>query len=92
MTRRVERICKTVLGDKAGPLADALAWAGTFHSIGARLLREYAQQIGMDPAFSIHDREDSADLMNLIRHDLGFRKPRSGFPARARALPFIPVW
>ncbi|EFG85470.1 UvrD-helicase domain-containing protein [Novacetimonas hansenii] len=41
MTRRVERICKTVLGDKAGPLADALAWAGTFHSIGARLLREY---------------------------------------------------
>ncbi|MCP1244002.1 UvrD-helicase domain-containing protein, partial [Acetobacter lambici] len=38
MTRRVERICKTVLGDKTGPLVDALAWAGTFHSIGARLL------------------------------------------------------
>ncbi|WP_225198858.1 ATP-dependent helicase [Gluconobacter oxydans] len=86
MTRRVERICKTVLGDKAGPLADALAWAGTFHSIGARLLREYAQQIGMDPAFSIHDREDSADLMNLIRHDLGFSKTEKRFPGKGTCL------
>ncbi|KXV70931.1 ATP-dependent DNA helicase [Acetobacter cerevisiae] len=86
MTRRVERICKTVLGDKAGPLADALAWAGTFHSIGARLLREYAQQIGMDPAFSIHDREDAADLMNLIRHDLGFSKTEKRFPAKGTCL------
>ncbi|WP_086898139.1 UvrD-helicase domain-containing protein, partial [Acetobacter senegalensis] len=86
MTRRVERICKTVLGDKAGPLADALAWSGTFHSIGARLLREYAQQIGMDPAFSIHDREDSADLMNLIRHDLGFSKTEKRFPGKGTCL------
>ena len=86
MTRRVERICKTVLGDRAGPLADALAWSGTFHSIGARLLREYAQQIGMDPAFSIHDREDSADLMNLIRHDLGFSKTEKRFPGKGTCL------
>lgn len=86
MARRVERICKTVLGDKAGPLAGALAWAGTFHSIGARLLREYAQQIGMDPAFSIHDREDSADLMNLIRHDLGFSKTEKRFPGKGTCL------
>ncbi|MBB2156568.1 ATP-dependent helicase [Gluconacetobacter diazotrophicus] len=86
MTRRVERICRAVLGDKAGPLADALAWAGTFHSIGARLLREYAEQIGMDPAFSIHDREDSADLMNLVRHDLGFSKTEKRFPAKGTCL------
>lgn len=86
MTRRVERICKTVLGDKAATLADALAWAGTFHSIGARLLREYAEQIGMDPAFSIHDREDSADLMNLVRHDLGLSKTQSRFPAKGTCL------
>ncbi|MCQ9156682.1 ATP-dependent helicase [Acidomonas methanolica] len=86
MTRRVERICRAVLGDKAGPLADALAWAGTFHSIGARLLREYAEQIGMDPSFSIHDREDSADLMNLVRHDLGFSKTEKRFPAKGTCL------
>ena len=39
-------------------MTDALTWAGTFHGIGARLLREYAEQIGLDPAFTIHDRED----------------------------------
>ena len=50
----------------AGAMTDALAWAGTFHGIGARLLRDYAEQIGLDPAFTIHDREDSADLMNLV--------------------------
>ncbi|MBB2199025.1 ATP-dependent helicase [Gluconacetobacter sp. 1c LMG 22058] len=86
MTRRVERICRAVLGDKAATLADALAWSGTFHSIGARLLREYAEQIGMDPSFSIHDREDSADLMNLVRHDLGFSKTEKRFPAKGTCL------
>ena len=68
MSRRVERISRKVLGDKAGIMTDALNWAGTFHGIGARLLRDHAEQIGLDPAFTIHDREDSADLMNLARH------------------------
>ena len=69
MGRRVERIARGVIGDSAGIMTDAL-WAGTFHGIGARLLREYAGQIGLDSAFTIHDREDSADLMNLMRHEL----------------------
>jgi transposase len=45
-------------------------------SASARLLREHADQIGLNPAFTIHDREDSADLMNLIRHELGFSSTR----------------
>lgn len=90
MARRVERICRDVLGSNAGVMADALSWSGTFHGIGARLLRDYAEQIGLDPDFTIHDREDSADLMNLIRHDLGFSKTESRFPTRAPALPSIP--
>lgn len=40
----------------------------------------------MDPAFSIHDREDSADLMNLIRHDLGFSKTEARFPGKGTCL------
>src|ERR1700687_3032326 len=52
MTRRVERIARRVMGDSAGIMTDALTWAGTFHGIGARLLREYAEQIGLDPAFT----------------------------------------
>jgi DNA helicase-2/ATP-dependent DNA helicase PcrA len=77
MTRRVERISRKAMGDKAGVMIDALTWAGTFHGIGARLLREYSDQIGLAPAFTIHDREDSADLMNLVRHGLGFSKTAS---------------
>ena len=86
MTRRVERIARKMLGDKAGVMTDALTWAGTFHGIGARLLREYAERIGLDPAFTIHDREDSADLMNLVRHDLGLSKAESRFPTKGTCL------
>ncbi|WP_431321367.1 ATP-dependent helicase [Rhizobium sp. YTU87027] len=86
MARRVERICAQVLGGNSGIMADALAWSGTFHGIGARLLRDYAEQIGIDPAFTIHDREDSADLMNLIRHELGFSKMESRFPTKGTCL------
>jgi ATP-dependent DNA helicase UvrD/PcrA len=65
---------------------DALTWSGTFHAIGARLLREYAEQIGLDRSFTIHDREDSADLINLMRHDLGFSKAEERFPAKSSCL------
>jgi DNA helicase-2/ATP-dependent DNA helicase PcrA len=86
MTRRVERIAAQVLPDQARQVADALAWSGTFHAIGARLLREYAEQIGLDRAFTIHDREDAADLINLVRHDLGFSKTKDRFPAKSTCL------
>ena len=86
MTKRVERIARKVMGDKAGVMTDALAWSGTFHGIGARLLRDYSDQIGLDPQFTIHDREDSADLMNLIRHERGFSKTESRFPTKGTCL------
>src|SRR6202048_3751866 len=86
MTARVERIARKGLGDKASVMTDALAWAGTFHGIGARLLREYAEQIGLDPGFTIHDREDSADLLNLIRHEKGFSKTKERFPTKGTCL------
>lgn len=86
MTRRVERICSRVFAEQGTALVGALTWAGTFHGIGARLLRDYAEQMGIDPAFTIHDREDAADLMNLVRHELGFSKTQSRFPAKGTCL------
>ncbi len=86
MTGRVERIARKVMGTGPFALLDALTWAGTFHSIGARVLREYAERIGLDPAFTIHDREDSADLMNLVRHEQGFSKTERRFPAKGTCL------
>jgi ATP-dependent DNA helicase UvrD/PcrA len=83
MVRRVERIVADALGSSAVEFSVSFPWAGTFHAIGVRLLREYAEIIGLDPAFTIHDREDSADLMNLVRHELGFSKLGERFPTKA---------
>jgi DNA helicase II / ATP-dependent DNA helicase PcrA len=85
MTRRVERILALALPQHKKVAAN-IAWSGTFHAIGARLLREYAKQIGLDDAFTIHDRADSADLMNLVRHDLGFSKTKKRFPTKHTCL------
>ena len=86
MAKRVERIAGEVMGDRARALTEGLTWAGTFHSVGARLLRDYALEIGLEPAFTIHDREDSADLMNLVRHEIGLSKTESRFPAKGTCL------
>ena len=82
LTRRVQRISAQVVG----PSARDLTWAGTFNGIGARLLRDSADRIGLNPTFTIHDREDSADLMNLVRHELGFSKAESRFPTKGTCL------
>ncbi len=38
-------------------------WGGTFHSIGARVLRRHAELLGFRPDFTILDREDATDLL-----------------------------
>jgi len=86
MTRRVDLILSDARGGRSAAMADALAWAGTFHSVAARLLRDYAEDIGLGRAFTIHDREDSADLINLVRHELGFSKTKERFPAKSTCL------
>ena len=86
MMRRVERIAGEAMGPAARVMTDALTWAGTFHAVGARLLREHAGVIGLDPAFTIHDREDSADLMNMVRHELGLSGTQSRFPSKGTCL------
>ena len=64
----------------------SLAWAGTFHSVGARLLRQYAARIGLHDSFSILDRADAEDLLDLVRHDLGFSATNKRFPAKGTCL------
>ena len=35
-------------------IVQGVDWSGTFHAIGARLLREYSERIGLDRDFTIH--------------------------------------
>ncbi|HXW65275.1 MAG TPA: ATP-dependent helicase [Burkholderiaceae bacterium] len=86
MCRRVARILAQLAQGKARCRAASIAWSGTFHSIGARLLREYAPRVGLAPGFTIHDREDSADLMNLVRHELGYSAKAKRFPLKGTCL------
>ena len=86
MGRRVERILLAALPGNSALAAAALTWSGTFHGIGARLLRQFAPQLGLDPAFTIHDREDSADLMNLVRHEIGLSESERRFPTKGTCL------
>src|SRR5690349_14654536 len=63
-----------------------LDWAGTFHSVGARMLRHYAPRIGISESFSILDRADAEDLLDVVRHDLGLSATKSRFPAKGTCI------
>ena len=86
MTRRVEAIvAETLKGDPSrGRLS--LPWSGTFHSIANRLLRRYAANLDLDPGFSVLDRGDAADLMDVIRHDEGLSTQSRRFPRKDTCL------
>ncbi len=55
---------------------------GTFHSVATGLLRRYGHLIGLNPDFSILDRGDSEDLMNLVRAKLNLPKTGNRFPLK----------
>ena len=82
MIRRVKRITAKAVGTQQVDLP----WSGTFHAIGARILREYATQIGLKPSFTILDRSDAADLMDLVRQELGLSKKALRFPKKDTCL------
>lgn len=86
MERRAGTVLRKVLKQGAGHAPPALPWAGTFHAIGARLLREFAPRIGLAEAFTIHDRGDSEDLMGMLRHELGLSSTESRFPLKGTCL------
>jgi len=82
MTRRAERI----VGTATRGSSVRLPWAGTFHSVGNRLLRLHAPSVGLDPAFSVMDRGDSADLLDVVRHELGLAGRDRRFPRKDTCL------
>ena len=86
MQSRVGRVLHQALGFASTQRAPQLHWAGTFHGVGARLLREYAAQIGLAENFTIQDRGDSEDLMGLVRHELKFATTKNRFPLKATCL------
>jgi DNA helicase-2/ATP-dependent DNA helicase PcrA len=86
MVRRAGHVLSQALDARGRRRNAELPWAGTFHSVGARLLREYAERIGLNESFTIHDRGDSEDLLAIVRHELGFSETKNRFPTKGTCL------
>ena len=82
MTRRAEQIVAQV----ANASTLRVEWSGTFHAIANRLLRKHAASVGLDAAFTVLDRSDSADLLNLVRNERGLAKKATRFPKKDTCL------
>lgn len=93
MTRRVEAIVRQTLrgdgqySDNSPQLSPGiLPWSGTFHSVANRLIRRYAHNLDLDPGFSVLDRGDSADVMDVVRHEQGLSRKSRRFPKKDTCL------
>lgn len=86
MEQRVGRVLHRVLGYAANQAPPTFPWAGTFHGVGARLLRDYADRIGLAPNFTILDRADAEDLMGMQRQALGLADKVERFPLKGSCL------
>ncbi|MBP0599516.1 ATP-dependent helicase [Herbaspirillum sp. LeCh32-8] len=86
MGRRVGQVIRQVMQLSPSASPPELQWSGTFHAIGARLLRDYATQIGLEDDFTIQDRGDSEDLIGLLRHEMGLSATDKRFPLKATCL------
>ncbi|MFN0152426.1 MAG: ATP-dependent helicase [bacterium] len=102
MGRRAQRIVAEVLDATRGAGADAgaragasfsgfggdvrLPWSGTFHAIANRLIRRHCHRLGLAECFSVLDRGDAADLMDVARHERGLSKTEKRFPRKDTCL------
>src|SRR3954466_5873624 len=91
MTRRAQRIVAAAMEEKnAAALAAApavrRAWSGPLHAIANKLIRKHCKRLGLAESFSVLDRGDAADLMDVVRHELGFSKSEKRFPRKDTCL------
>jgi DNA helicase-2/ATP-dependent DNA helicase PcrA len=68
-TNKAAREMKERIGSVVGPKGDRV-WAGTFHSIFAKILRMEAAKINYPPTFTIYDRDDSKNLVSDIVREM----------------------
>ena len=79
-TRRAAR--EMLSRASAGALELGHVWGGTFHATANRLLRLHGRALGLSPDFTVLDRTDTADLMDLIRGELGLGEGERRFPRK----------
>src|SRR3984885_6678931 len=88
-TNKAAREMKERIGALIGGVVEGMQWLGTFHSIGARMLRRNAELAGLKSNFTILDADDQLRLMKQILEAENIDEKR--WPARTLA-SFIDGW
>ena len=90
MLRRVDQLLQRVHCDSSDvgpkPHVAGPVWGGTFHAVGTRLLRQYGRSLGLKDGFTIQDRPDSMDLLDVVRSELNLARTDKRFPKKATCL------
>ena len=95
MLRRAEHLLSQMGAPGGGAAGGAAAvrppvrqrvWGGTFHSAAARLLRLHGNEVGLPPNFTIMDRADAEDLLQVVRSELGVGSGDRRFPQKGTCL------
>jgi len=88
-TNKAAREMKERIGALIGGVVEGFPWLGTFHSVGAKMLRRHAELAGLRSNFTILDADDQLRLMKQILEAEGVDEKR--WPARTLA-SFIDGW
>ena len=82
-TNKAAREMKERIGRLIGGVVEGMQWLGTFHAIGAKMLRRHAELAGLRSDFTILDADDQVRLMKQVIEAEGIDEKR--WPARQLA-------
>ena len=87
-TRRAAEEMLKRAAEAIGPQGQSAhrVWGGTFHAFSNRILRIYAESVGLAREFSVIDRTDAEDFLNVVRNDLGLARKGRRFPRKATCM------
>ncbi len=82
-TNRAAREMRERVGRLVGEAVEGMPWLGTFHAIGAKMLRRHAELVGLQSNFTILDTDDQLRLLKqlILAADIDEKR----FPARSLA-------
>ncbi|MDE0877721.1 MAG: UvrD-helicase domain-containing protein, partial [Sphingomonas bacterium] len=82
-TNKAAREMRERVGRLVGDVVEGMPWLGTFHAIGAKMLRRHAELVGLQSNFTILDTDDQLRLLKqlIIAADLDEKR----WPARSLA-------
>ena len=82
-TNKAAKEMRERVGRLVGDLVEGMPWLGTFHAIGAKMLRRHAELVGLQSNFTILDTDDQLRLLKQLIVAANLDEKR--WPARSLA-------